>query len=125
MDDGPIKFLLDEHLRGPLLKACDAHNRESQLKIDVVSVGDFDDLPIGTQDPEILRWAEVHGRVLITRDKRTMPGHLRDHLAAGRSSPGVLIVRPGLTISYVVEFLACIAHASDAYEWIDRVEFIP
>src|SRR2546429_4475372 len=47
--------------------------------------------PLGTPDPDNLLWAEQHGRIIVTEDRRTMPVHLADHLQAGRHSPGVFI----------------------------------
>src|SRR5437762_1173087 len=44
----------------------------------------------GTKDPQLLEIAAEQGRILITHDRNTMPGYLRDRLAAGKSSPGLL-----------------------------------
>ena len=38
-------------------------------------VGDRPDLPLQSTDPEILAWAEQAGRILLTYDESTMPGH--------------------------------------------------
>jgi hypothetical protein len=43
--------------------------------LNVVCVGQFDDLPFSADDPAILLWAERQGRILITEDKTTMPAH--------------------------------------------------
>jgi predicted nuclease of predicted toxin-antitoxin system len=34
-------------------------------------------------DPTILEWAAMHGRVLLTHDRRTIPPFARDRVAAG------------------------------------------
>ena len=47
---------------------------------------------VGLADPEILEIAARQGRIIITHDRRTMPGHLRDRLRQGKSSPGLFIV---------------------------------
>jgi hypothetical protein len=54
-----------------------------------------------------------------------MRDHFLDHLASGRHSPGVFVVRPFRSYSEVVDFLVLAAYASEPDEWRDRVEFIP
>src|SRR5229473_2577031 len=75
-----LRFLLDEHLRGPLWLAIVRHNAQGGLPIDAVRVGDPPDLPLGSADPAILLWAEREGCILITEDVHTMPGYLSNHL---------------------------------------------
>jgi hypothetical protein len=120
-----LRFLLDEHYRGVLWQAVRRHNARGLYVIDVVRVGDPGDLPLSSKDPDILVWAEREGRVLVTRDRKTMPGHLANHLAAGRHSPGVLAVRRGFSASRVVAELALYAHACDPQAIRDRIEYIP
>lgn len=118
-------YLLDEHLRGPLWRAVVWHNRRGVYPVDVVRVGDPPDLPLGTEDPQLLLWAEQEGRVLVTIDRRTIVRHLETHLHAGRHSPGVFLIRRNTPFSRIAEFLVVAAHASDSHEWTDRVFFIP
>jgi hypothetical protein len=120
-----LKFLLDEHLRGPLWLAIQRHNLLGGLTIDAVRVGDATDLPLASSDSSILFWAELQGRILVSEDKHTMPQHLHHHLKAGQSSPGVLMVRPRAGISDVVEHLELIAHAGEPAEFADAITFIP
>ncbi len=42
-----IRFVLDEHLRGPLWAAIQRHNLSASLPIDAVRVGDPPDLSLG------------------------------------------------------------------------------
>jgi hypothetical protein len=42
-----------------------------------------------------LLWAEREGRVLVTLDRHTMPGHLANHLRAGHNSPGSFLSANG------------------------------
>lgn len=46
----------------------------------------------------LLDRAPAEGRVLVSHDRRTMIDHFRDHLAAGKPSPGLLIVSQGSAI---------------------------
>jgi hypothetical protein len=73
----PLSYLIDEDLRGPLWRYVLRYNARGVEPIDAARVGDFDDLPLGTPDPEILRWCEVHQRVLVSHDRSTTPVHSR------------------------------------------------
>jgi len=66
-----LRYLLDENARGVLWHAIVRHNAASSEPLDVVCVGDLDDLPLATPDPDILRWAAREGRVLVTFFART------------------------------------------------------
>jgi hypothetical protein len=121
----PIPFVLDENARGPLWNAIQSHNQSGVHTIDAMRVGDRPDLPLRASDPEVLAWAEQTGRILLTYDESSMPGHLIDHLRAGRHSPGVFIVREKVPLREIVENLVLVAYASDPSEWLDRLEYFP
>jgi hypothetical protein len=120
-----LNYVLDEHLRRVLWPALQQHNANGVDVLDVVRVGDPADLPLGTQDPDLLVWAEREGRVIVTNDRRTMPGHLAAHLTAGRHSPGVIILRPGHTIPAIVAELVLVAHVCDPAELLDQIRYLP
>lgn len=120
-----LAFVLDEHFRGPLWNAIERHNLGSEYLIDAVRVGDPPDLPLRTTDPTLLLWAEREDRIIISKDKRTMPIHLDDHLRAGHHVPGVFIVRTEFSNSEIVEYLELDAYAGDPAEFRDTVTFIP
>ncbi len=121
----PLRFLLDENLRGALWSALEQHNTVGVDVLDVVRVGDFPDLALGTTDPDILCWAQREHRLLVTLDRTTMPGFLNQHLQSGQHSPGVLILRPGCLFPEVIEFLVLAAYASEPSDWLDQVQYIP
>ena len=121
----PLRFVLDENQRGPLWRAVIRHNQAGSYPLDVVRVGDSLDLPLGSTDPDILLWGEREDRILVSFDKTTMAGHLTSHLQAGHHSPGVFLLRRASRLPLIVDHLALVAHASDAWEWQDRIEFIP
>jgi hypothetical protein len=120
-----LTYLLDEHLRGPLWWAIQRHNARSSDLIDAVRVGDADGPPLGTEDPDLLLWAEQAGRILVTFDEHTFPGFLADHLRSGRKSPGIFTVRPGMHLPDVVEFLALATLVSEPAEWQNRIAYVP
>jgi hypothetical protein len=120
-----LRFVLDENQRGLLWRAIVRHNQLGVNPVDAVRVGDADDLPLGASDPEILLWCEREDRILVSFDKATLAGHLAAHLNAGRHAPGILMLRHGGRLSQVVQHMALVAHASESWEWSDRIEFIP
>ena len=121
----PLRFVSDEHLRGKFPRAVRHHNDGGGHPVDLTTVGDPPDLPLGTPDPAVLAWAEENDRILITHDVGTMPGHLADHLAAGRHSPGVMVLRDGFSLAEIVAYLELAAHAGDPADYADAVTYIP
>ena len=120
-----LRFVLDEHLRGLLWNAIRQHNAAGAYPIDAMRVGDPPDLPSGTQDPDLLIWAEREGRLIVTNDRKTMRPFLTQHLLAGRSSPGVLLIPSGYSFAQIVFDLALIAHAGDPLTYQDDIRFMP
>jgi hypothetical protein len=116
-----LRYVVDEDSRGVLWRAIRRHNGSSSLLLDARRVGDEPDLPLGTEDPQILTWAERENRVVVSADRKTLVGHLAAHLKAGHHSPGLFIVLPGARASSVVWFLMAAAYASEPGEWRDRV----
>ena len=117
-------FLLDENIRGPLWQFIRRHNARGIDALDVLRVGDPADLPLASEDPDIIRWAARENRILISLDEHTLAGHLTEFLAGGNHSPGILIPR-AVPLIELVEFLACVAHASEPAEWQDQITYIP
>src|SRR5262245_33446348 len=120
-----LRFLLDEHLRGPLALAVLRHNAQGGLPIDAVRVGDPPDLPLGSDDPTILLWAEPEGRILLTEDVHTMPGYLAQHLQDGHHAPGIFVISTGCSIGQLVSHLELVAHAGEAADYEDTITYVP
>ena len=76
-------------------------------------------------DPGVLRLAMAQGRILVSHDESSMPGHFRDFLKGGNRSPGVLIVPQGAPVGRVIESLLLIWIASEAAEWVERIAWLP
>jgi hypothetical protein len=72
----------------------------------------------------VLRIAAGEGRILVSHDRRTMPGRLV-HFLIERTSPGVILVSQEVDIGTVVEDLLVVWAASDASEWANRLSFLP
>ena len=122
----PVRFLLDEQMRGkPLWHALRRLQSSGSFAIDVIRVGDAPDLPLGTTDPDILIWSEREGRILISEGRRTITRHLAEHLRSGQTSPGIFVVRRGASLADVVRWLQLVAIDDDPGAWRDQATFIP
>ena len=121
-----FRFLLDEHFRGRLVDFIRRRNAGGVgAYLDVVVVGEQADLPRGTLDPAVLLWAEREGCLLVTHDKRSMPGHLSDHLASGRHCPGILCIRRPLSAPAIVSELEIVEAAGRPEDFADTITYLP
>jgi len=114
-----IRFQADNDLKFGIVRAV----RRREPAIDFVSAQEagLD----GVSDPEVLDRAATEGRILVSHDRRTMLDYFRAQLAAGRSSPGVLIVSQGASIGSVVEAIVHIWALADPLELRDQVHYLP
>ena len=113
-----IRFQADADLRQAIVTGL--VRRESGLDFrTAIEAG----LP-GVPDPEVLAQTAQAGRILVSHDARTMPGHFGDFIARAES-PGVLIVPQHLPIAEAVDELLLIWSATDASEWANRICRLP
>jgi hypothetical protein len=118
------KPLLDENLRSsPLWNAI--QREKAARSLDIVRAGDVDGSPGGTNDFELLAWAAEHDRIIVSLDQNTLPNFFADFLAAGFSSPGLIVLHGFLSIQELSEILVlvCIANSSEDYQ--DRLTWLP
>ena len=90
-----VRLLLDENLP-PRLKVAILRFNPA---INVQWVGDSDTLPLGTLDPELLRYLQLSQWLLVTNNRKSMPQHLEAHWAAGGHIWGLFWLRHKATIS--------------------------
>ncbi len=79
----------------------------------------------GLSGPEVLYVAARQSRILVTHDRRMMPGYFRDRLAAGKESPGDFIVAQSEPIGPVVEVSMMVWAASDPLDWCNHIRHLP
>ncbi len=115
------QYLIDENTTPALADQL----RRRQPALEVVCVGDEGAPPKGTLDPEILQWIETHGFTLVTRNRKSMPEHLHQHLVIGQHIPGILTLRPKASLGEVIEDLLMIGELADADEYQDHLIHIP
>ena len=72
----------------------------------------------------VLRIAAQEGRVLVSHDVSTIPGHLREFVGQ-HDSPGVILIPQALAIGKAIESLLVVCHACDCRDLKNRVCLIP
>ncbi|HCI81190.1 MAG TPA: hypothetical protein DHW02_16045 [Ktedonobacter sp.] len=115
-----ISYLMDENL-SPLYKR---QLLKGNPNLRVFAVGDPGTPPKGTLDPEILRWCEENDCILITNNRKSMPNHLRDHLAEERHIPGIITLNESRSIGETIEELLLIAGAGIPEDYRDRITYL-
>jgi predicted nuclease of predicted toxin-antitoxin system len=75
-------------------------------------------------DAEVLAFAASDGRVIVSRDRRTMPTHFYDFIRDARS-PGLIIISRKVTIGQAAEWLYLLWEASDAQEYANIIYSLP
>jgi hypothetical protein len=78
----------------------------------------------GLDDQAVLAHAAREGRLLVSHDRRTMPSHFANFTAT-RTSAGVFLISQNLSIMQAVEDLILIWEASEAEEWVNRLDSLP
>jgi hypothetical protein len=116
-----LKYLMDENV-DPVYAA---QLRRQRSDLIVWTVGEPNTPNRGTLDPEILCWCEEQGFILVTNNRRSMPVHLRDHLADGGHIPGIFILNPTLSIGNTIEELILIAEGSLEDEYRNQIIHLP
>ncbi len=115
------RYLLDEHV--PPTYRAQLIYHETSLTVWVI--GDEGAPARGTPDPEILKWCEQNHFSLITNNRKSMPQHLDDHLAAGHHVPGIFTINLEVSMGLIIEQLILIAGASHEDEFLDEIVYIP
>ena len=81
-------------------------------------------IPDGTPDAEVLRLAAEAGRVLVTRDLRTMRVHFQEFIAE-RESPGVLLIPASRSTGAAIEGLLIVWLTWTPEDFRNQVWWLP
>jgi hypothetical protein len=76
------------------------------------------------QDQAVLALAAREDRILVSHDRRTMPGNFATFTAT-HTSAGVIVISQNLPTMQAVEDLTLIWEASKAEEWVNRLDSLP
>ncbi len=94
--------------------------REPTLDFQTAHQGEI----IGRPDAEVLLVAARAGRILVSHDRRSMPGHFARFIE-NQSSPGLIVVSQEIDIAAAIDDLLLIWAASASEEWQDKIGFVP
>ncbi len=82
-------------------------------------------LPDGMADPDVLAASAQDGRILVSHDVHTMPGHFAAFLRKSGSSPGVFLISQELPVAEAIDEIVLIWSASDAADWNGQLVWLP
>ena len=113
-----VRYQADGDLDGRIVRGL--RRVAPEIDIRTASLGGLE----GLKDPDVLRLSADSGRILVSQDRRTMPGHFARYAAKERST-GLILLRDGIPIATAIEDLALIWSATEAEEWSGRLVWIP
>jgi predicted nuclease of predicted toxin-antitoxin system len=102
-----VRFQADADLDGRILRGL----RRSAPEIDIRTAADAG--LAGLEDPEVLRIAGDSGRILVSQDRRTMPGHFA-RFSDTVQSPGLILLREATPVATAIDELILTWSATDA-----------
>lgn len=113
-----IRFQADANLDPDIVRGL--YRREPAIDFALTQGVIRDALP----DSEVLRLAADAGRVLVSRDVRTMPKHFNAFVAS-HQSPGLILVPAGITIGAAIDGLLFAWLAWTAEEMENHLRWLP
>jgi len=116
-----IRYLLDENIDQVVLSKV----RKHEPSLDIHCVGEQNFPPLSSSDPEILRWLEKTGYILVTENRKTMPLHFSHHIEANHHLPGIFVITKQLSQNALVEELILIWGTTEPDEFKDRIVYLP
>jgi hypothetical protein len=115
-----FRLVTDNDFDGRILDAL----LQFQPDLDVVRVQEIG--LAATPDPEILAWAAMENRIVLTHDKRTMTKYANERLTAGLTHPGVFLVPNNFPqIGAMARNIELIMECSSQEEWENQVLHLP
>ena len=112
------RFLADENLNAKIIAGL--LRREPSVDVQSAKAGGI----LGLPDEEVLAIAARQGRLLISHDRETMPGHFSRFITDSESA-GVLIISQSMAIREAIDEILLVWVASRADEWHNRIVFLP
>jgi len=114
-----IRLLADENVSPAFIAGLS----QRIIEIDIESTHDVG--LDGRTDAEVLSWAAEHERVVVSFDRKTLPDHVDERIADGKSVPGVVILRRGYTLREMLDDLELLIRCLGDDEFANRTIRIP
>ena len=114
-----LRLLIDQDLDHDILRGL----IRRIPRLDVITA-----LEIGMSaatDPQLLARAAQAGRIIVTHDRKTMPAHAAEIIAAGENLAGLFVVPRGLPLQRVIADLELMITCSENDEWVNVIRYLP
>lgn len=114
-----LRLLIDESIDGSVVRGL-IRRLLSPAVLRVQEAG------LRTEDDQIiLEWTATYGYVVVTQDRKTMTRYAQERVAAGQPMPGLLVLRPRITIGDAIDALHVAAECGTEADWKDQVLYWP
>ena len=114
-----LRFVADENFNNVIVRGL----RRRLPTIDIVRVQDVGLLH--ADDPAILQWVALAGRVVLTHDVTTMTAYTLERVVNGLPTSGIVQVGRKLSIGAVIDDLCLLAEAGCAADFDDPICYLP
>ncbi len=114
-----LRLLSDENFNGDSGRGMFL----SQPNLDLLRIQD-----VGLQavdDPTILEWAALNGRILLTHDRATMPDFAYERLVRGEQMAGLFVVNDQMPTRQAIDELLVLVDCTEQVEWKNIVLYLP
>lgn len=114
-----LRLATDHNFNGHIIRRL----QRELPQLDIVRVTD-----IGlakAPDQEILEWAAIEDRILLTHDLRTMPKFAYARIANNQRMRGVFAIRENAPHNKVLEDLLLILECSQDNDWENQILYLP
>jgi predicted nuclease of predicted toxin-antitoxin system len=114
-----LSLLSDENFNGDIVRGLFLRQPDLDLlRVQDVGLREVD-------DPEILAWAAMNGRILLTHDRATMPDFAYARLVAGEPMAGMFVINDRMPIRQAIDELILLIDCSEQEEWQEIVLYLP
>ncbi|WP_424098321.1 DUF5615 family PIN-like protein [Moorena producens] len=114
-----LSLLSDENFNGDIVRGLFSR----QPNLDLLRVQDVGLREV--DDPAILAWAAINGRILLTHDRATMPDFAYNRLVSAESMAGIFVVNDRMPIRQAIDELLLLIDCSEQAEWKEIVLYLP
>lgn len=80
---------------------------------------------IHASDPDVLEWAALENRVLLTHDQNTLTKFAYQRVIEEKPMPGVIEVNRSMPMGVAIEDILLLAHISESGELNGQIIYLP
>ena len=114
-----VHLLSDENFNGDIVRGLFLrHPALDLLRVQDVGLEE-------TEDPDILAWAAVNNRIILTHDRATMPDFAYARVATGQQMLGVFVIDDHMAMRQAIDEILLIEGCSEQAEWNGLVVYLP